>query len=199
MTDMDASAGRRLDRLAEIAPLESNPDRSWWRKFFPGPDRSFSLVQDNSEIAQIRTVLERDDGFGWGVACRQTDVSFADGGWRISTHSPGGPKQRTRLLWTSSDASWLKSERIVEVIDGGEQIAHLAHRADGQPLAAEAVDGTTLPLTRESRHLLAAGALTIKKAKGSFVLTTTSPVPLASALLYWHLMLGDYQRPLPIA
>ena len=83
--------------------------------------------------------------------------------------------------------------------DGGEQIAYVTHLEDGHPLAVRTVDGGSLTLTRRSRHLLEAGALTIEKVNGSYVLTATSPVPLEAALLHWHLMLGDYQRPLPIA
>ena len=190
MTNKNASVGRRLDRLTKIVTLPRKPDTLW------GDARTFSLVQNDNETAQIRTAWESDDGFFGGVSCRRTEVSFEDGGWTISTHSPSGPKQKTKVLWFSIDASWLKSERIVEVTDGGEQIAHLTHLADGQPLAVKTVNGRSLTLTRQSRQLLETGALTIERVNGTYVLTTTSPVPLEAALLYWHLMLGDFQWPL---
>ncbi len=199
MTDRNASVGRTLDRLAEIAALEEDPNQKWWRKLATGAARTFSLVQNDSEIAQIRTVLEDDASFGWGVSCRQTEVSFENAVWAISTHRPRGSGKRRKILWFSTGRTWLLPERIVEVTDRGEQIAHLAHLADGQPLAARTVDGRSLSLIKQSRHLLEADALTIKKVKGGYVLATTSPVPLEAALLYWHLMLGDYQRSLPFA
>jgi hypothetical protein len=199
MTDKSASLGRRLDRLAEIVALDTNLDRPWWRILVPASSRTFSLVQDDRETARIRTALERDDGFGWGVSCRRTDVSFEDGEWTIRTHSPSDPRHKTKFRWFSTAASWLKLERIVEVTDGSGQIAHLAHPADGQPLTAKTVGGTSLSLTRQSRHLLEAEVLTIKRTKRTYEMTATSPVPLEAALLYWHLMLGDYQRPLEIA
>ena len=149
-------------------------------------------MQNDREIAQIRTAWESDDGFFGGVSCRQTEVSFEDGEWTISTHSPRGPKQKTKVFWLSLDASWLKSERIVEVTDGSEQIAYVTHLADGHPQEVRTVDGRSLTLTRRSRHLLESGVLTIDKVNGTYVLTTTSAVPLEAALLYWHLMLGDY-------
>jgi hypothetical protein len=94
---------------------------------------------------------------------------------------------------------WLRRDRIVEVTDDGVQIAHLVDPVEGQPATVITVDGTSIPLTRHTRHRLEAGALTISEAEGGYVLSTTSPVPLEAALLYWHLMLGDYVRPLPIA
>lgn len=136
-------------------------------------------------------------------------VKFKSGRWRISTHAPG-PRQDKKRLGISYRAAWKERDRVVEVRDGGEQIAYLANPKEEENLSkmlewlgvkrnkneVKTADEQSVTLQRP-RSLVTAGALTIKKVKGNYVLTPTSPVPLPleAALLHWHVRLGDFSGP----
>ncbi len=174
------SPQRMLDRPAELVYFDK-ADKPWWDQRLR--DQNFSLVQEGDEVATISTGLELDRNFGRGLRCRHTEVRFKNGDeWTISTHAPG-PRQEKKTLGISHRVAWNIGDRIVEVKDGGEQIAYLEEEvklADGRSI-------TIHPGWRDT--------FTIKNVKGNYVLTPTSPVPLEAALLDWHVLLGDFSLP----
>ena len=89
-------------------------------------------------------------------------------------------------------------DRLIEAEVDGERIAHLAHLADARPVTAKTAGGVSMALTSQRRHIFEADGLTIRRHDEGFELDVTAPVPLEGALLFWHVMLGDYLRPVPI-
>lgn len=184
---------RMLDRPAELIDLGQAEiaHKPWWRRWsrIEGA-HNFSLVQDGKEVAAISTEMTPgDDSFRPGTLCRHTSVTFNTGGWTIRTHGPGRRVDKV-VFGGESLAYWEWSDRIVEVTEGGEQIAYqvnlnpAAWHSGGLPMAVKLADG----------RIVTSEALTIKMVKGPrYLLTPASSIPLEAALLHWHIMLGDFQ------
>ncbi len=195
MTGKKASARWMLDRPAELIDLDK-VDKPWWSRWRVGSG-NFSLVQDGNEVAAISSALQLDENLGSGMRFRRTEVSFKSGGeWTISTHTQG-PRQDNKVLGIRRKARWTRRDRVVEVKDGGEQIAYLAKRPNvlGWGRAEVKTSGAYwLRLTKKPLIGIWTGeGLTIELVKGAYVLTPASPIPLEAALLHWHFILGEHQ------
>lgn len=155
------SPRRMLDRPAELIDLDfaKVADKPWWRRlwllWFKRGGKplsifqrhfSFSLVQDGNEVAAISTALKPCVEFGKRVRCRHTEVTFKNGGgWTISTHAPMRDK---KVLGIKVD--WTERDRVVEVKDGGEQIAYLANPQKARK-QSEAITATGESVTLQRR------------------------------------------------
>jgi hypothetical protein len=148
------SPRRMLDRPAELISLDfaKVADKPRWRRLGSrlgsslGSNFSFSLVQDGNEVAAISTALKPCVEFGKRVRCRHTEVTFKNGGgWTISTHAPMRDK---KVLGFKVD--WTERDRVVEVKDGGEQIAYLANPQKARK-QSEAITATGESVTLQRR------------------------------------------------
>ena len=170
------------------------------------------LIVEGQESARIRTSFRRTDrndvAFREAVALRQTRVVFANSPpWLIRAVEPGPRGGKTMIFGNTREMLHPIISRVITVFENDQPIASSDGPIPTMPLKGSG-KGSCVAVAVGKRFTLSppwrADRGTIDKQATllsyGFWDTTWSvkarePVPLSVVLLYWHVLLGDWQDP----
>jgi hypothetical protein len=173
-----------------------------WKKLV-GSDHYLLLI-DGQEYARITTHLRNKSEFAEAASVRRTTVNIGNNPqWLIEALEPGPRETRTTVFGNTREKLHPIGSRIITVSENGQPIANSDGRmpksSTGSFVAvADGVRFTLSPTGKAKRGNIDGVATFRRRGVGPYStwsLNASSPIPLSIALLLWHVLLGDWERP----